>query len=198
MAPLTLAVRLPPRRADRAAARLSSTLPRMNALTSHASHRDPGFQQVLTIARRYCERIEAAGPAAPAWLAEVAELLPRLHAAMTSVQDQAHRGAPVGAVDLDARFDLYSRLRGLLADRDGYFLEFDRAQEGPDARSGSLADDLTDIYCELKAGLRVFEVDPQRALETWFLGYEGHWSQHLVDAERHLVMLAAADRLGLP
>jgi hypothetical protein len=82
-----------------------------------------------------------------------------------------------------------------LADRDGYFLEFDRHQDGVEAMTGSLADDLTDIYCELKHGLRAFDSNPGRALETWFLGYECHWGQHLVDAERHLANLAAADRL---
>jgi hypothetical protein len=121
-------------------------------------------------------------------------LLPRLHAAMTSV----HADAPVvhaHPVDLDARFELFSHLRELLADRDRYFLEFDRAHEGADAMSGSLADDLTDIYCELKAGLRAYEIDPARARDAWSMGYERHWSQHLVDAERHLAALAAANRL---
>jgi hypothetical protein len=62
--------------------------------------------------------------------------------------------------------------------------------------TGSLADDLTDIYCELKHGLRAFPAKPARTLETWFLGYDCHWGQHLVDAQRHLATLAAADRLG--
>ncbi len=168
----------------------------MNAPTKQPKQRDPGVQQILTLARRYCDWIEAAGPAAPHWLREVALLLPRLHAAMTSVPDHGPQAGPANPVDLDARFDLYSRLRELLADRDGYFLAFDRAQEGLDARTGSLADDLTDIYCELKAGVRIFDLDPRRALQTWLLGYEGHWREHLIDAERHLAMLAAADRLG--
>ena len=167
----------------------------MNAPTDQPNPQGPGVHPVLAIARRYCDRIETAGPAAPDWLKEVAQLLPRLHAAMTAVPDHAPHADPVYPVDLDARFDLYSRLRALLGDRDGYFLEFDRVQEGLDARTGSLADDLTDIYCELKAGLRLFDLDPQRALQTLFLGYEGHWSRHLVDAERHLAMLAAADLL---
>jgi hypothetical protein len=117
---------------------------------------------------------------------------------MTSVYDQVRWAAPAPPADLDARFDLYARLRALLADRDAYFLEFDRAHEGLDDRTGSLADDLTDIYCELKAGLCLYDTDPQRALETWCLGYTGHWGPHLRDAERHLAGLAAADRLSHP
>lgn len=158
--------------------------------------RDPAAVQVAALARLYCDRIETAGPAAPAWLREVALLLPRLHAAMTSCHDTGPHALPPHPVDLDARFDLFSRLRHLLGERDGYFLEFDRAHEGPEDCTGSLADDLTDIYCELRAGLRLFDEDPQQAVDTWFLAYDDHWRQHLIDAERHLAALAAIGRLA--
>jgi hypothetical protein len=146
------------------------------------------------LARRYCELIETSGPDNPAWLRLVTMLLPRLHAAMASASAEVP-SEDDHPVDLDARFELFSHLRALLADRDGYFLEFDRAHEGADAMTGSLADDLTDIYCELKAGLRAYETDPDRVRDAWSLGYRCHWSQHLVDAERHLAALAAANRL---
>ncbi len=178
-----------------ASGRLSSTLPPMNAPTTNLAELDPAVRDIASIARRYCDVIDAAGRDSPGWLREIGAILPRLHAAMTSVHCQPH-AEPEHPVDLDRRFELFSYLRGLLADRDGYFLEFDRALEGADAMTGSLADDLTDIYCDLKLGLLAFDVDPRCALETWCLGYEGHWSQHLVDAERHLANLAAADRLG--
>lgn len=158
---------------------------------------DSGVQDVLRIARHYCELIEMAGSHAPGWLRDVSALLPRLQAAMTSVYYYAPNAEHDHPLDLDVRFDLYSRLRGLLADRDPYFLEFDRVHEEGDAMTGSLADDLTDIYCELKHGLLSFDVHPVRALETWFRGYEGHWGQHLIDAERHLANLAATQRLEL-
>jgi hypothetical protein len=168
----------------------------MDAPTSGSRRRYPGIDEVLTIARRYCDLIDASGSDRPDWLREVAYLLPRLHAAMTSVHYSAPAAEHDHPVDLDARFELYSHLRELLADRDGYFLEFDRYQDGAEAMTGSLADDLTDIYCELKHGLRAFERNPGPALETWFLGFECHWAQHLVDAERQLANLDAAGRLS--
>ena len=168
----------------------------MNLPTTPPQPLEAGVQDLLSAARRYCELIDASGRDRPHWLAEVSMLLPRLHAAMTSVHYPAPHAEPDHPADLDARFELFSQLRQVLADRDGYFLEFDHAHEGADAMTGSLADDLTDIYCELKNGLAGFDADPQRVLETWFLGYEGHWGQHLVDAQRHLANLAAADRLG--
>jgi hypothetical protein len=166
----------------------------MNAPIANRTLPQPRTLEVLDLARRYCALIETSGPDNPDWLRLVAMLLPRIHAAIASVQVQVTAGQDPG-VDLDARFELFSHLRGLLADRDGYFLEFDRAQEGADAMTGSLADDLTDIYCELKSGLRAHETDPARALDAWSRGYDCHWGQHLVDAERHLVALAAAKRL---
>jgi hypothetical protein len=179
-----------------AAGAASSTLARMDAVFTLPQSHDRRIEDVLTNASRYCDLIDASGRDRPLWLREVASVLPRLHAAMTSLHYSAPHAEYDHPVDLDARFELYSHLRELLADRDGYFLEFDCAHEGADAMTGSLADDLTDIYCELKHGLRAFQSNPARALEGWFLGYECHWGQHLVDAQRHLAALAAANRLG--
>lgn len=168
--------------------------PTMNAPTANPDATGTRVHELFDLARRYCALIDSSGSDNPSWLRLVAALLPRLHAAVSSVHGDSG-AAHDHPVDLDARFELFSHLRELLADRDGYFLEFDRAQEGADAMTGSLADDLTDIYCELKAGLRAYETDPARARDAWSMGYECHWSQHLVDAERHLATLAAADRL---
>lgn len=167
----------------------------MDALTKGHETRYRGIDEVLTIARRYCDLIEASGDGRSGWLREVADLLPRLHAAMTSVHYESPATERYYPVDLDARFELYSHLRELLGERDGYFLEFDRYQEGSESMTGSLADDLTDIYCELKHGLRAFDSNPEPVIETWFLGYQCHWAQHLVDAERHLAALEASHRL---
>ena len=175
---------------------MSTTLHSMDAPTLIQEARDPLVREALAVALRYCELIDASGSDRPQWLSEVAVLLPRLHAVMSSLGYPVPGAEHDHPVNLDARFELYSHLRDLLADRDGYYLAFDAHQDGADAMSGSLADDLTDIYCELKHGLRAFDSDPTHALETWLLGYEHHWGQHLVDAERHLACLAATNRLG--
>jgi hypothetical protein len=149
---------------------------------------------IVGLARRYCRLIETSGDADPAWLAEVAALLPRLHAAVVSLDavdlGEEHHLTP----DLDARFELFSHLRDLLGERDGYWLEFDRLGDA-EHMTGSLADDLTDIYCELKHGLRLVDSHQRGALRGWREGFEGHWGQHLFDAQRHLSALAAEDRL---
>ena len=149
---------------------------------------------MIDLARRYCQLIDASSDEDPSWLSEVADLLPRLHAAVVSLESLDLGQGVYLTPDLDARFELFSHLRELLGERDAYWLEFDQVGDA-EPMTGSLADDLTDIYCELKHGLRLLEGDLRRALRGWRDGFEGHWGRHLVDAQRHLSALAAQDRL---
>ncbi|MGD2084156.1 MAG: DUF5063 domain-containing protein [Chromatiales bacterium] len=156
------------------------------------------LDEMASVARAYCELIEAADQGNGSWLAKLADLLPRLHAAIKRLDPPADKSEHTLVADLDARFELFSHLRELLGDRDGYWMEFDVSSE-EQQMSGSLADDLTDIYCELKHGLRLLERDPAEplnALDGWRRGFKMHWGQHLVDAERHLYTLEARGRLA--
>ena len=155
------------------------------------------LSRMRDVAEEYCRLIEGLEHDADEWLGRLVGLLPRLHAAIAALD-----GAPVLdphylEPNLDARFELYTRLRGLLGDRDSYWMEYDAGDE--QCRSGSLADDLTDIYCELKYGLTLLDLqpdDPRSAFEGWRTGYRVHWGQHLLDAERHLYALQTSNRLG--
>lgn len=149
---------------------------------------------MISLAKRYCELIEASSIEHTTWLKEVAELLPRLHAAVNSLNGRIYECDVPLMPDLDARFELYTQLVEILDDRDSYWLEFDRDGDSL-TMTGSLADDLTDIYCELKHGLRTVDVDPEHSVQAWQEGFATHWGQHLTDAERHLSALASAGRL---
>lgn len=151
-------------------------------------------RHIANLAQQYCQVIEASNMCEVNWLQQVAALLPRLHAATISLAELVDRDGVGCEADLDARFELFTHLRELLGERDGYWLEFDRIGDSC-AMTGSLADDLTDIYCELKFGLRVLDDDPDGAVRGWLNGFEYHWRQHLIDAERHLSALADEDRL---
>ena len=160
----------------------------------------PQLQEVADLARNYCELVERADERDSTWLQEVAAVLPRLHAAILALGNprKEKKGEPLVA-DLDARFELFTYLRRLLGDRDSYWLEFDGTHD-KQCMSGSLADDLTDIYCELKHGLRLIETETtgyEQALEGWRHSYMNHWGQHLLDAERHLYGLMARGELAL-
>jgi hypothetical protein len=154
------------------------------------------FEEMRGIAQGYCRLIEAACPNEPTWLVQVADLLPRLHATLTSLGSADADMSPSPMPDLDERFELFGHLRDLLGERDSYWLELDPIGEGA-ALTGSLADDLTDIYFELRQGLTFVESFPVRAREGWLSGFETHWGRHLVDAERHLFNLSAQGRLVL-
>jgi len=150
--------------------------------------------ELVSLARRYCEVIETSSTENVSWLKEVAQLLPRVHAAVGSINGGAHEGVSGLAADLDKRFELFTRLVKLLGDRDSYWLEFD-SHDDSQMMTGSLADDLTDIYCELKHGLRTVDENPADSIHAWVEGFSRHWGQHLVDAQRHLSALASQGRL---
>jgi hypothetical protein len=168
----------------------------MDANTRFQRAVDPVIDcEVASLARRYCGLIDEAVSAEQGdWLADIAAILPRLHAAIASFEAEFCHVDAFDPVDLDARFELFSLLRGLLGDRDSYWLEFDSVEDG--TMTGSLADDLTDIYCELRNGLRLFELDPGYGLAAWASGYDLHWQRHLIDAERHLARLGARVRVA--
>lgn len=156
---------------------------------------DTRMNELCRIAKDYCELIESAESHDIGWLRRLSSLLPQLHAAVTAL-GAPPRNANYFNPDLDARFELFARLRGLLGHRDAYWMEFDVAPD-EQGMSGSLADDLTDIYCELKHGLHLIEEEcaPERAFDDWCCGYQAHWGQHLLDAERHLYELTNRKQL---
>ncbi|AKH20816.1 hypothetical protein AAY24_11180 [Sedimenticola thiotaurini] len=156
---------------------------------------DKRMNELSQLAKVYCLLIESADETDIGWLRELYALLPQLHAAITALGAPPQRAAYF-TPDLDERFERFARLRRLLGHRDAYWMEFDVAPD-EQGMSGSLADDLTDIYCELKHGLHLLEDrrEPERAFDDWCCGYQNHWGQHLLDAERHLYELATRNQL---
>ncbi len=155
----------------------------------------PSTLELADVARNYCELIESSSEDSTDWIANVARLLPKIHAVVTSMGHASFTEDHVMVVDLDARFELFTHLRELLGNKDAYWMEFDVAEDGQ-SMSGSLADDLTDIYCELKHILKVMDGEPTKAEEQILRGFQVHWGKHLLDAERHLYELRARGELS--
>lgn len=154
------------------------------------------FDNLQSIARKYCDIIESVNDHNAAWLRDLFHLLPQLHAAITVFLEQGGNHGEHPEANLEVRFSLFSKLHQLLGEKDAYWMEYDLGHD--ECRSGSLADDLTDIYCELKQGLKLLDeeqADPDKVLITWREGYHIHWGRHLVDAERHLYELSARGAL---
>lgn len=154
-------------------------------------------EEMMQAALEYCSLIEQIDDSKKEILPSLLELLPRLHAGIAAFSADKEADCHVSEADLDARFELFSRLRQLLGDRDSYWLEYD-VVPNEECKSGSLADDLTDIYCELKSGLLSMEENlknQDQAIDDWRCGYKIHWGKHLVDAEKHLYDLQAQNQI---
>lgn len=153
-------------------------------------------RHLTQVAQEYCALIESfdAGEDVdiPLLVSGLAQLLPRLHSAVSVLADAEATEDLLAGIDPEQRFSLYSRLHHSFGDLDAYWLEFDGGRDWQE-KSGSLADDLADIYWELKAGLQRLEAEQALlpTLRCWGAGYRLHWGQHLVDAERHLYGLRA-------
>lgn len=154
-------------------------------------------QALIEVAQAYCGLIESAVPDDDVWLTDLSRLLPKLHALVVAVDPIAPASEHELDPDLDSRFELYSHLHETLGERDSYWLEFDSPRSSLPL-TGSLADDLTDIYYDLKSGLDrlAAEDDPWRTLRDWQTGFSMHWGQHLLDAERHLYALSSRNLLA--
>jgi hypothetical protein len=154
-------------------------------------------QKLLSLCQRYCQLIESSC-SDDEWLSKVASLLPKLHLAMVELVGVIDEDDLEQEGDLEKRFELYMALKDALGENDPYWMAFDMPNDAQQM-SGSLADDLTDIYCELRRGLdslkKGSESHADRVLGRLHQGYRIHWGQHLLDAERHLYLLEAEGRL---
>lgn len=122
------------------------------------------------------------------WLSAVGEVLLRLDMNICQLASLTPQAPHVWISDLDKRFELYSRLKDFLGERDEYWSEAD-LHAGDGYMTGSLSDDFADIYFELKRGLLLADQGQEghsQAVKVWTSGYRDHWRQHLVDARKQL------------
>ena len=137
----------------------------------------------------YCRLIENIDPMdCRTCLATMAGILPQLGAAAEQLPATAPDSVHTGAMEINARFELFSRIRSALGKLDAYRLEYDHSDDEQDL-SGSLADDFTDIYFDLRYGLDLLAAhpdDPELASASWKTSYELHWQEHLQGATRQL------------
>jgi hypothetical protein len=86
---------------------------------------------------------------------------------------------------------LYRALKEKLGDWNLYWKVFNPTKDN-EAIHGSLADDIADIYRDLKNGINLKESDkvlPQDIIFEWRFGFYSHWGMHAIDALRTLHFL---------
>jgi hypothetical protein len=95
--------------------------------------------------------------------------------------------APMSGVEWRA---LYELLRKRLGDVDLYWTVFDPTDsKDTEAIRGSLADDVADIYRDLKEVLNLTDksaISPQEAIWDWRFSFYSHWGHHAFSALRTL------------
>jgi len=173
------------------------------------------------LAEHYCALIERHRSIdRQAFLGEVHALLPRLYSSALVLPgiDAAENEAGDHGEELDTtgtssnpvadrdRADhadwhrLFTSLGALLGDWDCYRKVFDPYKPPSESEvTGTLADDLSDIYGDLKAGLRKWQRgECEAAAWDWRFGFEYHWGRHLVGALQALYVLSCTYELGWP
>ena len=158
---------------------------------------EDNYNNLLGVIRDFCQLVDhVEGYRRGIWLLEMEQLLPQIADGMSRLKMEVEYSFFV-LPDLEYRFRMYTRLKSFLGDLDDYVLAGDGDES--DERSGSLADDFTDIYFELSRGLDLLDADPTDptpALTLWHTGHVLHWHQHVDDALKRLYELGAMGLLG--
>ena len=128
------------------------------------------------LAERYCSLIEEADRADPLrFLERIEELLSKLYASASKLPDVEATSddpqVPKRVMSTAEWTTAFERLNRLLGSDDRYQTE---------GLERSLADDLLDIYRELRDGLGAMRsgAAPEDVLWEWRFGFEAHWAAH--------------------
>ena len=185
--------------------------------------RHPALDRFAPLAASYCALIERHAELSPAaLLGEAHQQLAALYAAALALpttdvlfvddgeedegsDDPILLGTPADPDRLASEewSALFHALAAQIESRDAYREVFDPYEPGdaPDAGEvqGSLADDLADIYRELRAGVIKWERgETGDALREWRFGFAHHWGEHATGALRALWAASAWHDLPWP
>lgn len=140
-------------------------------------------------AKRFCSIVDSASHM------DRGEFVSKIYRVLPKLIDQAIEMPDVEGSDKDQRQSaprvrheeweqLYNSLKAKLGDWDLYHQVFDPTHEN-EAVVGTLADDIADIFGDLKEGLVFIEAakrSPEEAIWTWRLLFYSHWGKHAMDA----------------
>lgn len=172
----------------------------------------PGVIRFVAAAKAYCRLIEERPEKRNPWMRELTRALAELYAAAWSLPCFGlpdHDSKPPESWDInhDEWRQLFADLGKFLGDRNHYLSFFDPVdilQTPKDLSIGMLADDLADIYRDIRPGLRVWDSTHdewlQEAIYDWrWPNFDQHWGVHATSALQALHWwVGKEDRLGIP
>ena len=159
----------------------------------------PAAQAFTATAQRFCILLEHPIRDRDAWLADILKTLAALYAAAAVLHEIP---PPAEGRDIPAEFKLtndewnalYLHLKHALGNDAHYSAHFNPLTTNPqtdEPTQGDLADDLADIYRDLKPGLTAWNTGDDTYLADilfqWLdMGHRHHWGRHATDALRAL------------
>lgn len=154
---------------------------------------DLACDRFAAIAEQYCKLIESrVRTSQDAFLRKLLRLLPTLIAAGASLPDvRPETEHPLDRVVAQEQWSaLYESLGKKFGKHNLYWQVYDPTKEEKPTPS-SLADDLADIYCDLKSGLVALEkkISKREVVWQWRFGFSYHWGAHATDALRAIYRL---------
>lgn len=185
------------------------------------SIQSPAARAFAAVADQYCQVIERrTSSTRERFLQDLHALLPRLYAAalalpppdlpLESDDSSNEDGLQSPAETIPSKdpdrgqteewMDLYTSLGSYIGSQNHYREIFDPYAALPEPEvTGSLADDLADIYRDVRSGLRKWQRgENDEALWEWRFNFESHWGEHVTGALRALYVLTSTYDLGWP
>jgi hypothetical protein len=170
----------------------------------------PSLVTFARLAEEYCLTIERREQIADAgFLPAIHSLLPRLYSAALALPDTDILFPDTDDIDGDADYEppdrnpdrashdewreIYRSLEQLIGSRNYYREVFDPYEPVTEKEvTGSIADDLTDIYRDLRTGLAAWKRgDSRAALWEWRFPFETHWGEHATSALRAIHVICS-------
>jgi len=185
-------------------------------------YQHPELSRFAELAEAFCQLLEKDEDSAAHQLREVHLLLPQLYASalrlpaptvLFSDEDEndddedADEVPNVEGEELSKSAAIalpaVSRLGEFLGHRAAYREVFDphdwSGSEGSEEVAGSVLDDLSDIYLDLRRGLLLWRDGASgKALWEWRFNFEVHWGEHATGALRALYTLSAWHDMAWP
>jgi hypothetical protein len=155
--------------------------------------------QFVAEARRYCaliENEEGSGPSA--FEQECLPVLLRLYHQILLLPSADPNKPELPERILHEEWQAVRERTARRTEHDQYWEVFEPfAENKPDPIHGSISDDLTDIWCDVKRGLSMFDSGKPNCVKDavwhWRFSFGSHWGHHVAGAIRAFTALRAAE-----
>ena len=153
-------------------------------MTDDSIKENATVREFVETAERFCSLIERFADLSAYELARHSgDLLPLLYRLGLLLPDLTPNNAVTikGSVPSDKRAEICREVGAKFGKLNFYREVFDAYENQEDEPViGTIGDDISDIYSELKDGLAIYPPSPLEAVWYWKFGFINHWGHHLV------------------